>query len=85
MQKSEKKLHAPARVIKCMSTNQAQMLMRSFIISRFSYCPLIWMCRSRKIKNQINKLHERALRLVCNEESSFFREAESLQDQKKKK
>ena len=48
--------------------------MRSFLMSQFSYCPLIWMCRSRRINNQINKLHERALRLVYNDKSSSFRE-----------
>ena len=69
-----KKLHALARIIKYMSTNQAQLLMRSFIMSQFSYCPLIWMCHSRKINTQINKLHERALRLVYNDKSSSFRE-----------
>ena len=37
-EKVGKKLHALARVIKYMSTNQTQMLMRSFIISQFSYC-----------------------------------------------
>ena len=46
--------------------------MRSFIISQFSYCPLIWMCRSRNINNQKIKLHERALRLNYNNESSSF-------------
>ena len=55
-----------------MFTNQAQLLMRSFIMTQFSYCPLIWMCHSRKINIQINKLHERALRLVCNNKSSYF-------------
>ena len=69
-----KKLHARARIIQYVSTNQAQLLMRSFIMSQFSYCPLIWMCHSRKINNQINKLHERALRLAYNDKSSSFRE-----------
>ena len=69
-----KKLHVLARVIKCMSTNQAQILMRRFIISQCSHCPLIWICHSRKFNNQINKLHERALRLVFNNKSSSFRE-----------
>ena len=68
-----KKLHALARIIKYMSTNQAQLLMRSFIMLQFSYCPFIWMCNSRKINTKINKLHERALRLVYNDKSSFFR------------
>ena len=65
-------LHALAQVIKYMPTNQAQLLMRSFKMSQFSYCPLIWMCHSRKINTQINKLHEHALRLVYNDKSSSF-------------
>ena len=69
-----KKLHARARIIQYVSTNQAQLLMRSFIMSQFSYCPLTWICQSRKINNQINKLHERALRLAYNDKSSSFRE-----------
>ena len=69
-----KNLIALARIIKYMSTNQAQLLMRSFIMSQFSYCPLIWMCHSRRINNQIKKLHERALRLVYNYKSSSFLE-----------
>ena len=32
------------------------------------------MCHSRKINTQINKLHERALRLVYNDKNSSFRE-----------
>ena len=39
--KVEKKLHALARIIQYMSTNQAQILMRSFIMSQLSYCPPI--------------------------------------------
>ena len=69
-----KKLHALAQIIKYMSKNQAQLLMRRFIMSQFRFCPLIWMCHSRKINTQINKLHERALRLVYNDKSSSFRE-----------
>ena len=65
-----KKLHTFIRVIKYMSTNQAQMLMRSFIMPQFSCCPLIWTCHIRKINNQINKSHERALRLVYKKKQS---------------
>ena len=55
-----------------MSTNQVQLLTRSFIMSQFSYCPFIWMCNSRKVKNQINKFHEHALRLVYNDKNYSF-------------
>ena len=54
MQKSGRKLHSLAWVIKQRSTNQPQMLM-----SQFCYCAIIWMCHSRMINNQINKLHKR--------------------------
>ena len=54
-----------------MSTNQAQLFMRSFIMSQFSYCRLTWMCHSRKINNQISKLYECALRLVYNDKISI--------------
>ena len=67
-------LHALAQVLKYMSTNQLQLLMRSFIMLQFSYCPVIWMCHSRKINNQINKLHKRALKLVYNDKTYYFRE-----------
>ena len=60
--------------MKYMSTNQVQVLMRSFIMSQFSYCLLIWMCHSRKINTQKYKLHERALRHMFNDKSSSFRE-----------
>ena len=39
--KVRKKLHAIARVIKYMCTNQAQLLMRSFIMSQFNYYSLM--------------------------------------------
>ena len=67
--KMRKKLHAHAQVIKYMPTNQAQQIMRSFIMSQFSYSPLIWISHSRKINEQINRLHEHVLRLVSNDKS----------------
>ena len=43
------------------------MLMKAFINSQFSYCPLVWMFHSRNTENKVNKIHERALRLVYND------------------
>ena len=39
-------------------------LMKAFITSQFNYCPLIWMLLYMQLNNRINKIHERALRLV---------------------
>ena len=59
------------QIIKYMSTNQAQVLIRIFM-SQFSYCLFIWMCHSRLLNNQINKLHERTLRLVSTIKALLF-------------
>ena len=48
--------------------------MNAFFNSQFSYCPLIWMFRSRLINNKINKLHERCLRIVYSDNQSTFEE-----------
>ena len=40
------------------------MLLRAFIESQFSFCPLIWMFHSRILNDKINRLHEKALRIV---------------------
>ena len=48
--------------------------MKAFIMSPFSYYPLVWMCHSRTLNNKINKLHERALQLVYDDSLSTFEE-----------
>ena len=46
-----------------------RVLMNAFMTSQFSYCPLVWMFHSRTLNNRINKIHERALRLVYKNET----------------
>ena len=48
--------------------------MKAFIESQFSYCPLIWMFHNSQLNNKINRLHERALRLVYNNSTLSFDE-----------
>ena len=42
------------------------------IKSQFSYCPSIWMFSTRQSNNLINKVHERSLRLITNNQNSSF-------------
>ena len=51
---------------------QKQLLYMSFIETQFKYCPLTWMFCSRSCNNKINKLHERALRVVYDDYESSF-------------
>ena len=62
--KASNKLHALARIAKYLSPEKLRILMKTFIESQFNYCPLTWMFHSRQLNSKINKLHERALRLV---------------------
>ena len=48
--------------------------MNAFILSQFWYCPLMWMFHSRKLNHRINKMHERALRIVYNDHHCTFEE-----------
>ena len=68
-----KKLHALARISQYMSIHKRRMTMKAFIASEFGYCPLVWMFHSRKLNSRVNKLHERTLRIVYQQDyaSSF--------------
>ena len=72
--KVSSKLHALARISNFMSQDKLRLLMKSFIESQFSYCPLIWMFHSRTLNNRINRLHERGLRLVYKDSQLTFEE-----------
>ena len=73
--KVSQKLNALARVSHYINFEQRRMIMKAFITSQFSYCPLVWMFHSRKSNNRINRLHERSLRIVYNNYNSTFRVA----------
>ena len=55
-----------------MDFNKKRLNVNAFFMVHFNYCPLIWMCHNRTYKNKINRLHERCLRLICNDKRSFF-------------
>ena len=46
--------------------------MYAFFNSQFGYCPFVWMFYSRSLKNRINHLHERCLRIVYSDNESSF-------------
>ena len=71
---ASQKLHALARISNLMSMEKRKIIMNAFITSQFGYCPLIWMCHSRKLNTRINKIHERALRIVFQDKTTSFNE-----------
>ena len=73
--KASGKVTALSRLINIVPMNKKRILMKSFIESQFSHCPLVWMfCLSRKLNNKINRIHERGLRIVYKDYTSSFEE-----------
>ena len=72
--KASQKLHALSRVRNFMTLKQAKIILKTFILSHFGYCPLVWMFHSRKLNRRINRLHERALRITYKDDKSSFNE-----------
>ena len=72
--KAGAKLNALARIAGYMDIKKRRMIMKAFITSQFSYCPLIWMFHSRALNNKINTIHERSLRITYNDRTSTFEE-----------
>ena len=72
--KVNQKVSALARIVAFLPFHKRHIIMKTFIESQFSYCPLVWMFCSRTMNNKINHIHERALRLVYQDYSSSFNE-----------
>ena len=74
VQNVNQNLQSLAKISKYIRQKKLRIIMKAFVSSQFAYCPLIWMFHSRQINHKINKLHERALRIVYNDHFSSFEE-----------
>ena len=57
--KASQTLHALARIVNYMNLFKQKALMKTFVISQFNYCLLVWMFHSRKLNHRISNIHER--------------------------
>ena len=71
---NRKKQNALAKVTSYMELPERRILMNAFFKSQFSYCSDIWIFYSRSLNNEINRLLERCLRIIYNDECSSFEE-----------
>ena len=72
--KVSQKLNALAGLSSFMSLEKRRINMKAFAHSQFGYCPLIWILHNRTLNNEINRIHERALRIVYRDKTSNFTE-----------
>ena len=72
--KACQKLNAVVRIAPFMNIEKKRIIMKAFIESKFGYCPLIWTFHSPSLNNNINRIHERVLRITYNDKSSSFQD-----------
>ena len=72
--KAARKINALARQCAILPFHKRKLLVQAFFNSLFASSPLVWMFHSREINNKINKLHNRALRIIYRDEISTFEE-----------
>ena len=56
--------NALARLVPYINVEKRRIIMKAFTESLFEYCPLSWMFHNRDFNNKINRIHERALRIL---------------------
>ena len=57
-----------------MASSKKRILINAFLKSQFNCCPLIWVSCNFSLKNEINRLPERCLRIVYSNEKLNFEE-----------
>ena len=72
--KASNQLNAIGRIQKFMGFKEKEVLLNSFVYSNFNYCPLVWHFCSSKSLYKIEKIQERALRLLHNDFASDYAE-----------
>ena len=70
--KAGEKISALARVTPYTGIAKKRILMKTFFTLKFNYCPLVWMCHDHANSNKVNRLHERCLGIVYNDNQSLF-------------
>ena len=55
-----------------MEPEKLKLLMKAFVMSQFNYCFIIWMFHDRNVNNNINRMHDRALRIAYKYNVSSF-------------
>ena len=65
-------LNALVRLKPFLGFEEKKVLINSFILSNFNYCPLVWFITSSKSLNKIENLHKRALQFLFDDYQSSY-------------
>ena len=67
-------LNASVRLKIFLGSNERQVLVNSFVLSNFNYCPLVWLVSSSTSLRKIENLHKKALRSLLNNYASSYKQ-----------
>ena len=70
--KAAMQLNALSRLQKYMGKSEKEVIINSFILSNFSYCPLVWYFSSCESIRKIEKIQKRCLRIILNDYESDY-------------
>jgi hypothetical protein len=70
--KAAMQLNAIKRLARFMGNKERQVIVNSFILCHFNYCPLIWLFCSNASQKKLEKINERALRLALSDYTSSY-------------
>ena len=59
-------------LIKFLTFEKSRVFIKAYFESHFKYCPSVWMFHGRQVNNKMNRLHERASRMIYEHSSSSF-------------
>ena len=65
-------LNAIKRLARFMGSKEREVIMNSFILCHFNYCPLIWSFCSNASQKKLKKINERALRPALSDYTSSY-------------
>ena len=57
-----------------MDVEKLRVMMNAFMVSQFSYCPLVWMFHDKSVNKKTKKIHARASRIAYKDSCSNFEE-----------
>ena len=72
--KAAMQLNAFSRISRYLDVPAKKVVYDSFVRSNFNYCPLVWHFCGKKRNNMVEKIQERALRIVFKDYSSSYEE-----------
>ena len=67
-------MHAIAGIVNYMDLIKRKCSIKVFVTSQFNYSRLVWKFHSRELNKRINRIRERLLSLVCQDNNLSFAE-----------